>query len=106
MSRPRVNVPDSAAIGETITIRALISHVMENGLRRDSGGNVIPRRIINRFVCSFEGQEVFSCDLDTAIAANPYFEFTARVPSSGAFLFEWHDDDGSIYSEERSITAS
>jgi sulfur-oxidizing protein SoxZ len=61
-----------------ITIRALISHVMENGQRRDSSGEIIPRRIINRFTCEFEGETVFACDLDTAIAANPYFEFNAK----------------------------
>jgi sulfur-oxidizing protein SoxZ len=106
MSRPRVSLPDTAAPGEIITIRALISHVMENGQRRDSSGETVPRRIINRFTCDFEGQTVFACDLDTAIAANPYFEFTAKVPASGTFHFEWYDDDGSVYTDERSITVS
>ena len=106
MSRPRVSLPDTAAPGEIITIRALISHVMENGQRRDSSGETVPRRIINRFTCDFEGQTVFACDLDTAIAANPYFEFTAKVPASGTFYFEWHDDDGTVYTDERSITVS
>jgi len=106
MSRPRVSLPDTAEAGELITIRALISHVMENGLRRDSSGEIIPRRIINRFTCDFNGETVFACDLDSAIAANPYFEFTAKVPESGTFQFEWHDDDGSIYTDEHSITVS
>jgi len=104
MSRPRVSVPDTAEAGELITIRALISHVMENGLRRDTSGEIIPRRIINRFTCAFNGETVFACDLDSAIAANPYFEFTAKVPESGTFQFEWHDDDGSVYTDERAIT--
>ncbi|MCG6114145.1 MAG: thiosulfate oxidation carrier complex protein SoxZ [Mesorhizobium sp.] len=104
MSRPRVSIPDTAAAGELITIRALISHVMENGLRRDSSGEIIPRRIINRFTCAFNGETVFACDLDSAIAANPYFEFTAKVPESGTFQFEWHDDDGSVYTDEHAIT--
>ena len=80
--------------GELITIRALISHVMENGLRRDSSGEIIPRRIINRFTCDFNGETVFACDLDSAIAANPYFEFTAKVPESGTFQFEYKDHEG------------
>ena len=106
MSRPRVSLPDTAAPGEIITIRALISHVMENGQRRDSSGEVVPRRIIHRFTCDFNGEPVFACDLDTAIAANPYFEFTAKVPESGTFQFEWHDDDGSVYTDERPITVT
>ena len=104
MSRPRVSIPDTAEAGELITIRALISHVMENGLRRDSSGELIPRRIINRFTCAFNGETVFACDLDSAIAANPYFEFTAKVPESGTFQFEWRDDDGSVYTDEHAIT--
>lgn len=106
MSRPRVSLPDMAQAGELITIRALISHVMENGQRRDSSGEVVPRRIIHRFTCDFNGEPVFACDLDTAIAANPYFEFTAKVPESGTFQFEWHDDDGSVYTDERPITVT
>ncbi len=104
MSRPRVSVPESAAPGEPIRIRALISHVMENGLRRDTSGQPIPRRIINRFECTFEGEPVFSCDLDTAIAANPYFEFAAALDRSGTLTFAWHDDDGSVYTDEKQIT--
>ena len=106
MSRPRVSLPDTAEAGELITIRALISHVMENGQRRDSSGEIVPRRIINRFTCEFNGEPVFACDLDTAIAANPYFEFTVRIPESGTFHFEWHDDDGSVYADERTISVA
>ncbi len=106
MSTPRVSVPDSAAAGEPIRIRALISHVMENGLRRDTSGQPIPRRIINRFECTFEGEPVFACDLDTAVAANPYFEFNVVLDRSGTFAFAWHDDDGTVYTDEKSITVA
>ena len=41
---PRVQVPRSAAKGEIVKIKALIEHQMETGLRRDSSGEVIPRR--------------------------------------------------------------
>jgi sulfur-oxidizing protein SoxZ len=104
MSRPRVRVPDTAAAGEIITIRALISHVMENGQRRDASGEIVPRNIINRFECTFNGEPVFACDLDTAVAANPYFEFPARVNESGTFAFAWTADDGSVYTDEKPIT--
>lgn len=104
MSRPRVSLPGSAAAGEIITIRALISHVMENGRRRDSSGDLVPRNIVNRFECTFNGDEVFSCDLDTAISANPYFEFTAKVPESGTFHFAWIDDTGTTFTHEHAIT--
>ena len=49
--KPRVKVPKTAAAGDTITIKTLISHKMESGQRKDDDGNVIPRSIINRFTC-------------------------------------------------------
>lgn len=103
MSRPRVRVPEKATPGEVILIRALISHQMESGQRRDTAGVPIPRRIINSFSCAFNGQPVFSCDMAPAIAANPYFEFHARVNESGTFFFTWVDDDGSVYTDEQRI---
>jgi sulfur-oxidizing protein SoxZ len=102
-SKPRVKLPKSASAGEVITIKTLISHTMESGQRKDKDGNVIPRRIINKFTCEFNGQTVFACDLDPAISANPYFEFTAKVPASGRFKFTWVDDDGSVYTDEQTI---
>jgi sulfur-oxidizing protein SoxZ len=105
-ARPRVRVPDTAQAGEVILIRALISHQMESGQRRDGSGALIPRRIINTFTCAFNGQPVFSCDLEPAIAANPYFEFHAKVSESGVFSFIWADDDGSVYTDEQRIEVS
>ncbi len=104
--KPRVKVPKSAKAGETIVIKTLISHEMESGQRKDKDGNVIPRKIINKFTCEFNGAPVFSCDIDPAVSANPYFEFRAKVAESGTFKFTWVDDDGSVYTDEAAIEVS
>ena len=104
--KPRVKVPKTAAAGEAITIKTLISHQMESGQRKDSDGNVIPRSIINRFTAEFNGQTVVDVTLEPAISTNPYFEFQAIVPESGDFKFTWYDDDGSVYEDTQSITVS
>lgn len=101
--KPRVKVPKSASAGEVITIKTLISHPMESGQRKDNDGNPIPRQIINKFTCEFNGQTVFSCDIDPAVSANPYLEFTAKVNEAGTFKFTWVDDDGSVYTDEKEI---
>ena len=103
MAKPRVKVPNSAKAGEVITIKTLISHTMESGQRKDKDGKVIPRKIINKFTCTFNDKEVFSCDLDPAVAANPYFEFNAKVDESGTFVFTWVDDSGDVYTTESKI---
>ena len=101
--KPRVRVPKTAAIGEEITIKTLISHKMESGQRRDDDGNIIPRSIINRFTADFNGQNVIDVALEPAISNNPYFQFDAVVPESGEFQFTWYDDDGSVYEAAKKI---
>jgi len=102
-SKPRVKIPKSAAVGEVITIKTLISHDMESGQSKDKEGKAIPRHIINKFTCEFNGKPVFSCDIDPAISANPYFEFSAKVMESGTFRFAWVDDNGETYTHEQAI---
>ena len=102
--KPRVKVPKSADAGEAITIKTLISHQMESGQRKDGDGNPIPRSIINRFTCEFNGESVIDVKLEPAISTNPYFEFEATVPEAGEFTFTWYDDDGSVYTDSMSIS--
>lgn len=105
--KPRVKAPKSAKKGEVITIKTLVSHKMETGLRKDSKtGEKIPRQIINRFVVTFNGEEVFSADMDPAISANPYFQFTMKAEESGELAFAWTDDNGSTYTAKETITVN
>jgi sulfur-oxidizing protein SoxZ len=101
--KPRVKIPKTASAGEVITIKTLISHIMESGQRKDNAGQIIPRQIINKFTCEFNGKPVFSCDIEPAISANPYFEFSAKVMESGTFKFAWVDDSGQTYTHEQGI---
>lgn len=101
---PRVRVPKDATAGEIISVKTLISHIMESGQRKDADGNLIPRSIINRFTADFNGQNVIDVTLEPAISTNPYFEFQSIVPESGTFTFTWYDDDGSVYTDTKDIT--
>ncbi|KEO56299.1 thiosulfate oxidation carrier complex protein SoxZ [Thioclava marina] len=101
--KPRVKVPKKASAGESITIKTLISHPMESGQRKDKDGKVIPRQIINRFTCDFNGENVIDVTLEPAVSTNPYIEFDAKVPAAGEFKFTWYDDDGSVYEDTKSI---
>jgi len=102
--RPRVKVPKTAAAGDVIVIKTLISHKMESGQRKDKKtGKKIPRSIINRFTCDFNGENVIDVALEPAVSSNPYFQFEAKVPQSGEFKFTWYDDDGSVYETAKKI---
>jgi sulfur-oxidizing protein SoxZ len=104
--KPRIKLPKEAKKGEVIEIKTLIAHVMETGLRKDQDGKVIPRKIINKFTCEFNGKPVFSVDIEPAVAANPYMQFTAKVEESGTFRFTWVDDDGTVTTAEQQIAVT
>jgi sulfur-oxidizing protein SoxZ len=103
---PRVLVPGAATKGEVLEVKAIISHQMETGLRKDPEGNVIPRKIINKFVCRYNGADVFVVDLHEAVAANPYFEFFLRATESGQLDFIWEEDGGGVYSLTQQLVVS
>ena len=104
--KPRIKLPKDAKKGEVIEIKTLIAHVMETGLRKDPAGNVIQRKIINKFTCELNGKPVFSVDIEPAVAANPYMQFTAKVEESGTFRFTWVDDDGTVTTAEQQIAVT
>ena len=104
--KPRLKLPKEAKKGDIIEIKTLMPHIMESGQRKDKDGKTIPRKIINKFACEFNGKPVFSADLEPAIAANPYLQFFAQVNESGTFKFAWTDDDGTVTSAEHKITVT
>jgi sulfur-oxidizing protein SoxZ len=104
MARTLLNVPKQVRKGEPFEVKILISHPMESGQRRDAKGQPIPRDIINRFVCSHDGEEVFRADLFPAIAANPFLAFHAMVEKSGTMVLAWVDDHGAVQSQSAAIS--
>ena len=104
MPRTLINVPPKAKRGEVIEIKTLISHDMESGYRPDSTGRMIPRNIINLFVASYNGVEIFRAELHPAIAANPFLSFTTIATESGRIDFTWTGDNGFSANETAQIT--
>ena len=112
MSKPKVKVPKKVKAGEVFEIKTMIKHDMETGNRKGKDGKPIPRKIINKFVCSFKGSsdpnaaeiEVMSADLHPALSANPYISFFATAPESGRFHFLWVEDGGAEFKDSQVIT--
>ena len=103
MARVMINLPARAKRGEIIEIKTLIAHPMETGYRLDSTGAKIPRDIINRFACAYNGEEVFRAELFPAIAANPFVTFYTVATESGTLAFTWEGDNGFSVTEEAKI---
>jgi sulfur-oxidizing protein SoxZ len=104
MARVLINLPARAKRGEIIEVKTLIGHPMETGYRLGPTGVVFPRDIINRFVCTYNGVQVFCADLHPAIAANPFIAFFTVATESGEIAFSWTDDHGQTQTEVRQIT--
>jgi len=106
MARTLIHVPATARKGEVVEIRTLIAHPMETGYRAGSDGRTLPRDILRRFACHYNGELVFSADLYPAIAANPYLAFSVVADTSGSLTFTWEGDHGFAQTESATITVS
>jgi sulfur-oxidizing protein SoxZ len=104
VARVVVNAPKQAKRGEIIEIRTLAGHSMETGFRRTQLGELIPRDIITRFTCSYNGIEVFRAELHPAVAANPLIAFSTVATESGTLEFRWTGDNGFSATHSASIT--
>jgi sulfur-oxidizing protein SoxZ len=103
MARVLIQVPASARRGEVIELRATIAHPMETGYRPGADGQLLPRDIVQRFTCRYNGQVVFAAELHPAISANPYVAFHTVATESGTLEFEWSGDKGFSQVERRQL---
>lgn len=102
MTRAIVTLPASARRGEVVEVRTLVAHPMETGHRADSEGQVVPRSIIRRFSCRYDGDIVFSADLHPAIAANPLIVFHTVATVTGPLTCRWEGDNG--FAHQHTVT--
>lgn len=88
--------------GDRAGVKCLIVHPMETGLRKDPlTGAVVPRHHITRIAFCCNGRAVLVVDCSTAVAKNPYFEFSFDGARAGdRFSVEWVDTRGETDSLE------
>jgi sulfur-oxidizing protein SoxZ len=106
MARALINAPKTAKRGEVIEIRATIGHPMETGNRPDDSGKTLPRNIIKKFICRYNGEVVFSAELFSAISANPYLAFHTVAIESGTLALTWEGDNGFSQTETITLTVT
>ncbi len=101
--KTRIKVPKEVKANTTFSIKTLITHQMETGQRINVIGVRVPRSIIHRFHCTFNGETVIEMGVQPGIAVNPFFEFDVQIDQPGTFQFTWYDDDGSVYSDQADV---
>ncbi|MCA3238417.1 MAG: thiosulfate oxidation carrier complex protein SoxZ [Curvibacter sp.] len=102
--RTLIRIPRTARKGEVIEISALIGHPMESGFRPGADGRRLPRNIIERFSCHYDGDLVFAVEFSSAIAANPLIAFHTVASASGTLRLSWEGDEG--FRHQESVTIS
>lgn len=102
----RIAMPETAAAGEIVRIRAQLRHPMVTGHGVDAEGRRIPRDIVHGFRATYDGVEVFRAELFPGVSANPALTFTLRATRSGELRFEWIEDNGEATVDTRRLTVT
>jgi len=105
-ARTLISIPKTARLGEVIAVRVTIQHPMESGYRPDAMGRRLPRDIVRRFTCHYDGELVFAADLFPAIAANPYLAFHTVATQTGTLELRWSGDNGFSHTERVALTVT
>ena len=93
------------AKGDTTTVKCLISHPMETGLRKDSKtGELVPAHFIEEVVATAGGKTVMTANWAGAISKNPYLSFKFTGAAAGDELtIAWTDNQGGSDSASATI---
>jgi sulfur-oxidizing protein SoxZ len=88
------------------TVKALITHPMETGLRKDKKtGVAIPAHFIQTVSGKHNGQEVLLAEWSGAISKNPYLSFQFSGAKAGDTVeLVWIDNKGGTETETTKVS--
>jgi len=88
-----------------VTVKCLISHPMETGLRKNKKtGKLIPAHFIQDVVAKHNGKEVLSAQWSGGVSKNPYLAFKFSGGSKGdTVTIAWTDNKGQSASKSAKI---
>ncbi|MFV2058368.1 MAG: thiosulfate oxidation carrier complex protein SoxZ [Thiohalomonadales bacterium] len=91
--------------GNLVEIKALMSHVMETGLRKDKKtGKKIPAHFIKEVISEHKGKKVLIANWGVAISKNPYLSFKFSGGAKGDTIkISWNDNQGESATAEAKI---
>jgi sulfur-oxidizing protein SoxZ len=91
--------------GGSATVRVLMAHEMETGLRKDAAGKTIPAWYINEVTATHNGKTVMTAQWGTGVAKNPFMQFTVKGAKAGDKVgVTWKDNKGESRTDEATVT--
>jgi sulfur-oxidizing protein SoxZ len=87
------------------TVKTLISHPMESGLRKDSKtGELIPAHHVTEVTAEHNGNVLMTANWSGGVSKNPYLSFKFKGAASGDMIkIGWVDNKGEGDSAEAKI---
>lgn len=86
--------------GGLIEVKALMTHPMETGLRKDSSGAVVPAHYITEVVVTANDKEVMKTSWGGSVSKNPYLSFNYKGAVGDKLKLTWKDNkDGTDTAE-------
>ena len=93
------------ATGDKATVRVLMAHEMETGLRKDAAGKVIPAWYIQNVSAQLNGKTVMTAQWGLAVSKNPFLQFTVRGAKAGDKIgVSWVDNKGDKRTDEAAVS--
>ena len=91
--------------GGNATVRVLMSHEMETGLRKDSAGKPIPAWYIQKVTARHNDKQVMAAQWGPAVSKNPYMQFTVKGAKAGdKVAITWVDNKGETRTDEATVS--
>ena len=93
------------AAGAGATVRVLMAHEMETGLRKDAAGNTIPAWYIQQVSAQLNGRTVLTAQWGQSVAKNPFLQFVVKGAKAGdKIAVTWLDNKGDKRSDEAIVS--
>jgi sulfur-oxidizing protein SoxZ len=78
--------------GDKATVRVLMNHEMETGLRKDAGGKPIPAWYIQEVTAQLNGKPVLAAEWGPSVSKNPVLHFSVKGAKAGdKIAVSWKD---------------
>ncbi|MEJ2142616.1 MAG: thiosulfate oxidation carrier complex protein SoxZ [Gammaproteobacteria bacterium] len=92
--------------GSKASVKALMFHPMETGLRKDkTTGKKIEAHYITEVTCTHNGKNVLTCLWGPGVSKNPYLSFRFNNAKKGdKFKISWVDNKGAKAEQEATIS--
>lgn len=89
--------------GGVVTVKTLITHPMETGLRKDPDGELVPAHYIQEVTAEANGEKVFHANWGTGVSKNPYLSFKYRGSKGDTLILKWVDNKGATGMAEEMV---